>query len=134
MDSPDRRGAIDGIVKILRKATRTVQVLPFVYLCFYGVYMIGGVFLPDGVVCFADSVLFASPVLTGFMLGLSRLFRLCRWHKAACLIPSSSSVEGYIDGYVFQFTQGETALINSALGALAILFLFLAIKHFFHAR
>lgn len=133
MDNPDPRSAVSAVVAILRKLTRIVQLIPFVYLFAYGVYMVASVFASDEIMGLADGILFASPVTTFGMLAASRLLNLCRWHKAACLIPSSSQVEGYIDSYVMTFTQEEVILINIAIGTVAIVFLSLAIRHFVHA-
>ena len=132
MEVPDQKAdAASRVVAILRKATRIVQIVPFLYLGIYGFYMIGSVLLSDDLVCLADSFLFTSPVVTWFLLGLSKLFKLCRWHKAACLFPSSSQVGGFIDEYVVTFTQNEIILVNVAIGLTVITFLVLAYRHFF---
>lgn len=49
MDSQDRQGAVSSVIKILRKATRIVQLAPFAYLVFFVVYLILGSFEPEGV-------------------------------------------------------------------------------------
>ena len=133
MDSPDRqRDAASRIIGILRRVTRVAQLAPFVYLTFYSVYLIIGCFSSDALVSLADGVMFSSPLVTTGMLFLSRLLKLCRWHKAACLIPSVSQVEGIIDSYFFTFTQTEVILINILLGVISLVFLLVANKHFFH--
>jgi len=134
MDSPDPSGAVSSVVRILRKATRIVQLAPFAYLAFFIVYMLFGVFASEETLCLADSVMTITPVTTGGMLILSRLFKLCRWHRIACLIPMSSQIEGGIDAYLITFTQQEIILINSTIGILSLAFLILAIKHFFYGR
>ena len=131
MDSPDLHGAVSSVIRILRKATRIVQLAPFAYLAFYAVYLLTCSFVPDEWLCAADALLFISPVTGGGMLVASRLFKLCRWHKAACLIPFSSQLEGCIDSFVITFTQQEIILINTAIGLAALLFLVLAYKHVF---
>ena len=131
MDSPDPHGAVSSVIRILRKVTRIVQLAPFAYLVFYVVYMLTCNFMPENVLCVADAVLFVSPATGGGMLVASRLFKLCRWHKAACLIPFSSQLEGCIDSFVITFTQQEITLINSAIGLAALAFLVLAYRHFF---
>ena len=131
MDSPDPHGAVSNVIKILRKATRIVQLVPFAYLCFYAVYMLLVCFASEETLCLADSLLTISPVATGGMLAASKLFKLCRWHRIACLLPSSSQLEGYIDSYLFTFTQEEILLINSLIGIAALAFLVFAYRHFF---
>ena len=135
MDSPDRqRDAVSRVIEILRKVTRIVQIAPFVYLAFYSAYLIIGCFSSDALVSLADGVIFSSPFATTGMLFLSRLLKLCRWHKAACLIPSASHIEGIIDSYLFTFTQNEIILINTALGILSLAFIIRAHRHFFNGR
>ena len=135
MDSHDRqRDAVSRVIEILRKVTRIVQIAPFVYLAFYSAYLIIGCFSSDALVSLADGVIFSSPFATTGMLFLSRLLKLCRWHKAACLIPSASQIEGIIDSYLFTFTQNEIILINTALGILSLAFIIRAHRHFFNGR
>jgi len=134
MDRPDPRGAVSSVIKILRKATRLVQLAPFAYLCFYAAYMLFGVFASEEALCVVDSLLTISPLTTGGMLVASHLFKLCRWHRIACLLPVSSQVEGYIDSFIITFTQEEVLLINTAIGLAVVAFLFLAIRHFWYGR
>lgn len=131
MDNPDPNGAASPVIRILRRLTRFVQVTPFVYLLFYGVYMIFGSLVPDGYLGVADSIACTTPVTTTALLLASRLLKLCRWHKVACLIPSASQIEGCVDTFVFQFTEIEITLINVSIGIAAILFFISAYKHFF---
>lgn len=134
MDSPDPSGAVSSVIRILRKATRIMQLAPFAYLFIYSAYMLFGVFASEELLCIADSLLTVSPAVTGFFLLVSRLFRLCAWHKGACLLPYLSQIEGYVDSYVITFTQTEIIIINTCLGAIALIFLLAAIRHFFHGR
>lgn len=134
MDRQDQDGAVSSLVRFLRRITRIVQLAPFAYLFFYAAYMLLGSFLSEETLCFADSILFVSPATTGGMLVASRIFKLCRWHRAACLLPMSSQVEGYIDSFVFTFSQEEIILINLLIGLSAVIYLFVAIRHFVHGR
>lgn len=134
MEAQDQSGAVSSVIRILRKATRIVQLAPFAYLVFYVAYMLFGFFASEGVLCVADSLLTISPATAGMMLVGSRLFKLCRWHKTACILPMSSQVEGYVDSFIITFTQEEIIFINTAIGLAALAFLILAIKHFFYGR
>jgi len=135
MDSRDQRGAVKAIVDILRRLTRIVQLVPFVYLFVYAAYLLFSWLLPEGILGFLDSLIFISPATSGGLLILSRLLKLCRWHKTAILIPLSSQIESYIDSLVFTFTESEIIFINLLLGTIAFAFLLFANKHFlFHGR
>lgn len=130
MENPDQSGAVSSVIRILRKATRIVQLAPFAYIVFYVAYMLFGYFASDEALCVADSLLTISPATTGMMLIGSRLFKLCRWHKTACLLPMTSQVEGYVDSFIITFAQEEIIFINTAIGIISLLFLILAIRHF----
>ena len=135
MDSQDQAsGAVSAVIKVMRRLTRVIQVIPFAYLLFYAAYMLLGSFASDGVMCVADSVMLVSPVATGGMMAASKLLKLCRWHKIAVLIPTTSQIEGYIDSFVITFTQEEVFFINLSLGILAASFFILACRHFIHGR
>lgn len=130
MDSRDRRSAVEAVIGVLRRLTRIVQVAPFVYLAIYAPYLLFSWLLPDSVLGFLDSIIFVSPVASGGMLVLSRILKLCKWHKAAVLIPLSSQTESFVDGFVFTFTENEIIFLNTAIGITAVLFLYLAHNHF----
>ena len=134
MDSQDPSGAVSSVIKVLRKATRIVQLAPFAYLVFFVAYMLFGWAVQDEALCMIDKVAGVSPLATGGLLVGSKLFKLCRWHKVACLLPFSSQVEGFIDSYIITFTQNEVILINTAIGMLSLLFIILAVRHFSHGR
>ena len=134
MEAQGPSGAVGSVLKILRKATRIVQLAPFAYLVFYVAYMLFGYFASEETLCIADSLLTLSPATTGMILAGSRLFRLCRWHKTACLLPMTSQVEGYVDSFIITFTQEEIILINTTIGIISLVFLILAIRHFAHGR
>lgn len=132
MDSPDQRSAVSSVIRILRRLTRLVQLAPFAYLLLYSAYLLFSWFLPDSLLGLMDSIVFVSPAASGGMLVLSRMLKLCKWHRTAILIPFSSQIEAYVDSFVFTFTENEIALINVALGVSAFVFLLMANKHFFH--
>ena len=134
MDSPDRQDAANSGIKKMRRLTRFVQLAPFAYVLLYALYMLMGSFLPEETLCAIDSVMIDSPLMTGGFMVLSKLMNLCRWHKAAVLIPSASQIEGYIDSFVVTFTQEEIFFINLSIGILACCFFFIACRHFIHGR
>ena len=134
MENPDPRSAVSRLVEILRKTTRLVQIAPFVYLAIYAIYLLTECFLPAELALALDDTILITPSVTLATLILGRLLRLCYWHKAACLIPYASKVEGYIDSFVITFTQEEIILINTAIGILSLAFIILAVRHFTYGR
>ena len=131
MDSPGQRNAASKIILVLRRATRLVKILPFVYLLVFTAYMLMCSFVPDAVLCALDGLLVVSPAVSGLFVVLSRMFNLCRWHIAACLIPTASNVEGFIDGFLVTLTSPEVIAINLAIGVGSLLFLISANNHFY---
>ena len=134
MENPDPNGAVSHLVAILRKITRVVQLLPFAYLLLFASYLLCESVLPDAIVRLADNVLNTPLLAILVMLGAGRLLRLCNWFKTACVLPITTKVEGYIDAFVFTFTQEEIIFINTAVGLLVAAFLILAIRHFYYGK
>lgn len=134
MDSQDPRSAVSGVLRILRKLTRCIQILPFAYLILYAVVLLTEPFESDAIYEAIGSVAYAPLSGIAFLLFLGRMLKLCVWHKAACLIPVSSRVTDFIDNYILQFTQGEVIIINTVLGVACLLFVILAIRHFAHGK
>ena len=134
MDSRGQSGGVKFLVALFRSLTRVAQILPFAYLLVFALYLFLERFIPEGALAVIDSVLYPSPAVTGLFLLMSRSLKLCAWHKAACLLPSATSVESYIDSYVITFTQGEVIAVNAVTGMAFVIFLIIAIRHFFYGR
>jgi len=134
METQDPSGAVSRIVSILRKITRMVQLLPFVYLLLLAVYLLTESILPEWALRIADNMLNAPLYAIAGMLGTGRLLKLCKWFKTACLLPVTTKIESYIDSFIITFTQNEVILINAALGIIMLAFVIIAYRHFFHAR
>jgi hypothetical protein len=134
MDSPDPKGAVSRLVAVLRKVTRIVQLLPFVYLLLLSVYLLTEYILPDWVLGIADNVLNAPVVAIIGLLGVGKLLKLCAWFRTACLMPILPKIESWVDSFIVTFTQEEILCINISIGIIALVFLVAAIRHFAYAR
>ena len=121
-------------MKVLRKVTRIVQIAPFAYLLFLAAYLLGESLMPDWMLRVSDNLLDAPLYTTAFLLGFGRLLKLCSWFRASCFLPFTTRLENYIDSFIFQFTQNEIAIVNTMLGILFLLYIYLAFRHFFHAN
>lgn len=132
MDSQDRRAAVvSRVLAKYRKVVRVVRLMPFIYLLLYVFVAIPFNFISEDLVCVADCSLFLSPFVSAFALLLSGALGMCRWHKAACLLPYSSRVVSFIDRHFFTFTQVELILINIAVAICVVLFILFSLRHFF---
>ena len=134
MDSQDPRGAVSNLVRVLRKATRAAQFVSFIYLGVFSLCMTFCAFIPDGILSLLDVLMAATPAVAVSMLAVSRLFKLCIWHKVACTIPLLSNIEGYIDSFIITFTQQEVIVINAILGITSLVFIILAVRRFSNGR
>jgi len=135
MDSPgQRQGAVSSLVKVLRKVTRIVQIAPFAYLLLSAICLLGECLMPDWMLRVAENLLSTPAYAVVGMLLVGRWLKLCSWFRTACLLPCTAKVEGYVDAFVYTFSQNEVVIINIALGILFLLFIYSAFRHFFHAN
>ena len=135
MDSRDRRDGVSYLVSVLRKVTRFVQITPFAYLFFLAVYLLAETFLPGWSLGVLDNLLFVPAYTAVGMLLLGRVLKLCSWFRTACLLPFTTRAESYVDSFIFQFTECEITIVNTAIAVTFIVFIYLTIRHFFlHGR
>ena len=66
------------------------------------------------------------------MLVVGRWLKLCSWFRTACLLPFTTKLEGYIDSFVYTFTQNEIVIVNTIIGILFLTYIYVSIRHFFH--
>lgn len=101
---------LETLVKKLRYVTATVQVMPFIYSIMYIVCMLLYLFCSDSISVICDSFFYVSPVVIIAFLILSKLLRMCIWHKTVCVLPLVGQVISFIDRYVIQFTQSASVI------------------------
>ena len=128
------QGAVSRLVWILRKITRIVQLAPFAYLLLLGVCLLCESVLPDWLFRLSTNLLNTPVYMTVGMLFVGRWLKLCSWFRTACLLPFTTKIEGYVDAFVYTFTQNEVVFVNSFLGVAFLLFIYVSFRHFFHGR
>ena len=131
MDSRDQRNAVSHIVAILRRITNIIRWFPFVYLGVYSILLLTETAATEQILCIEDSFFSISPVITAGFIVFSHLLNMCKWHKIACLLPSTTDITNCVDCYIFQFTQIEVVLINILAAVVSLLFLMFSHRHFF---
>ena len=131
MDSPDQRAAISRLIQVLRRITRVVQVIPFVYLALLSLYLLTESILPDWALRIADNGLNMPMLGTIGLLGAGRILKLCQWFKAACILPVATKVENIVDSFIITLTQTELVAFNIILGILFITYISISYRHFF---
>ena len=90
--------------------------------------------MPDWMLRVAENLLSTPVYAVAGMLLVGRWLKLCSWFRTACVLPFTAKVEGYVDAFVYTFSQNEVVLVNVVLGATFLLFIYLAFRHFFHAN
>lgn len=131
MDNQDRRADLKRLVDTLRRVTTAVQVLPFVYSALSIVTLSVYNFIPEEAQSQLDTLFYISPVCTVAFLILSKLLRLCKWHKTACILPAIPQIVGFIDCYIITLTVSEAYIINAVIIVMTVLLLIAAYKVFF---
>lgn len=115
MDSLDLRVAVSNLVTVLRKITKIVKALPFIYLGFYAAYIALDLVSSDLLVSILDYFITVTPAVSAVLLVISKALNLCKWHKIACVIPFSSDISTFIDSTILQFTQNEIVIMDLIL-------------------
>ena len=110
--------------------TAAVQLMPFVYSVLYIISLTVGLFASNGVVKMFDMLFYASPVTVLSFLAFSRLLRMCRWHRAACLLPTIPQGISFIDYYIVQFPASTLFISIIILIVMSILLFISAYKTF----
>lgn len=121
---------LEDLIKKLRYITAAVQIIPFIYSAIYVVCMVLYLFCSEDVVKLCDAMFYVSPVTVGVLLVLSKLLRMCIWHRAACMIPILPQTVSLVDYYIVRFPgSAAMAVIITAIVSVSIL-LFSAYKTF----
>lgn len=88
METPDQlRLNLKGLIEKLRTVTLAVQLMPFIYDSCYLVVLALYLFADEKTLEVLDTLFYVSPVMVIHFLILSRLLKLCKWHKMACALP-----------------------------------------------
>lgn len=134
MDNQDPKDVLGKLVIVLRKLTRLVKAIPFTCLIIYSIYLLLGLFCCETVISWLDSLIIISPATTVTLLSLSKVLKLCKWHKTACVFPLTTQAESFVDNNIIQFTQGEIVAINLIIAIAVVFFLAAVYKHFYNGR
>lgn len=88
----------------------------------------------EEVVAVLDTLFYVSPVMVIQFLALSRILRLCSWHRLACALPLFPQISILLDRTVVIFSERavETHIITTMI--MALLLLISAYKVFFYGR
>lgn len=134
MDNREERNKILSLLERMRSITLAVQVIPFVYTFLYIIVLILYLFASESVLQVLDSLLYVSPIVVIAFLVESRILKLCKWHKTACLLPLFPQISLCVDRFIYEFSSQQVVAHLLMLSAMAILLLVAAYKVFLSPR
>ena len=118
MEREERK--ILGAIQILRRATRTVKIAPFVLAILYMLSMVGYLIFSDTVSTILDYLFYISPGTIVILLILSKSTKMCVWHRLECVLPIIAMLPALVDDFIMQFTNSAT-IVN--ISTIALIFL-----------
>ena len=108
-----------------------MQVFPFVYTAVY-LFLYAAYSFSSGVwLDIIDYLFFVSPCVVLVHVVYSKMLMLCRWHRAACLLPLIPQAVDLFDTYVYHFEKGERAVVSLTIIVTVLLFSVAVYKVFF---
>lgn len=120
-----------SLVEILRRITMAVQVFPFIYTAMF-VFLFSAYSISEGVwLDIIDYVFFVSPAVVIAHIVYSRMLKLCKWHRIACMLPLIPQAVDQFDTYVHHFDHNAWVVVASTIVVTMILFLIAIYKVFF---
>lgn len=101
---------LETILNVLRRATILVKVMPFAFVLFYLVGITSYMYLPDVAIRWVDLSFYISPASVIYSLLLSKVFKLCKWHRRECVLPLLGIISIAINDFVIEYgAYGELA-------------------------
>lgn len=87
-------------------------------------------FANDTILCILDMLFYVSPVAIIQFLVLSRLLRLCAWHRTACALPLLPQVMVVLDKAIFRFSENLAEVCVATIAVMSVLLLVAAYNVF----
>lgn len=112
----ENRKKILAIVKILQRVIVMVKVYPFIYALLYIFCMVAYLFGSETISTILDLLFYTSPVAVVFELILSKILKLCKWHRMECVLPMIPLIHLFVDSFLFPL-----ATISAILNVITII-------------
>lgn len=124
-------GQIKYLINKLRYITLAVQILPFVYSFFYILSLVMYLICDESALRILDTLFYVSPIVVCAFLVESHILKLCKWHKAACILPILPQAIVLTDAYIVELTSIEAQIAIITPIVLSVLLLIAAYNVFF---
>lgn len=92
---------IEGAIQILKKAMAAVKVAPFAFALLYLTALVVYLLFNDTIATVTDMLFYVSPVAVFFNVRMSKIFKMCKWHRLECLLPLLPIVIVFVNGFGF---------------------------------
>lgn len=120
------------MLNILKHVTLFVKVYPFVNTSIFLATMLSYRYCEDSTCTLLDLLFYTSPLTVLLLLILSKLLKMCFWHKIQCILPIPPLLIGYIDEYIYEYSKGTLLTYNSILLLIVLLSLVNGYRIFIH--
>lgn len=119
-------------IHILRKTTRFVKVVPFVYALLFLLCMCFYFDCSENILDIIDECFYVSPIVCLTFVRLSYLLKFCNWYRLQCCLPMLPLPIVIIDENFYEF--GEASMWVNFFLTFAIFFLSLVNAYFVFIR
>lgn len=132
METPDQlRLNLKGLIEKLRSVTLAVQLMPFIYDSCYLIVLALYLSANEKTLGVLDTLFYVSPVMVIQFLILSRLLKLCKWHKMACILPLIPQVSVLAESFLVTFSEDAVRIHLATILLLTVLLLISTYNVFF---
>ena len=124
-------GQVKYLLNKLRYITLAVQILPFIYSFLYILSLVLYLICDESILRILDTLFYVSPIVVCGFLVESRILKLCKWHKSACILPILPQAIVLTDAYIVELTSIEAHIAIITPIVLSVLLLIAAYNVFF---
>ena len=104
--------------------------MPFIYVAIYVVTLIIYHHASGDVLWILDTLFYVSPMTVACFLVLSKVLRLCKWHRRAVCLPLIPQAVNFLDYYVVDLSEVAVHVNFCIIITMAILLLVAAYNVF----
>lgn len=108
-----------------------MQIIPFIYVAIYIVVLSVYYVASGDVLWLADTLFYVSPMTALAFLLLSRVLRLCKWHRRAVMLPILPQIVNLLDYYLLDLSEVAVRVNFYVIISMAIILIIAAYNVFF---
>lgn len=101
-DQMNQSGKYAQVVEVIKNSLIVIKIAPFAFTIGYIICLIMYMWGSDSVLFLADTLFYTSPMTIILLLILSRIYKLCGWHRLQCCLPLLPLSVTIIDRYVVE--------------------------------